>query len=59
MALLLVLGWPENGWGSRFLRVVGALCLVTAAVSLAWYLPSRGVECRRDPSSSACLPAAP
>ncbi|MDW8804977.1 hypothetical protein P1P68_09300 [Streptomyces scabiei] len=59
MALLLVLGWSENGWGSLVWRVVCALCMVAAAASLAWHLASRGVECRRDPSSSACVPVVP
>ncbi|MFF5361843.1 hypothetical protein ACFY4I_20995 [Streptomyces scabiei] len=40
MALMLVLGWSENGWGSLVLRVVGALCMVAAVTSLAWHLAS-------------------
>ncbi|MDX3545650.1 hypothetical protein PV729_24855 [Streptomyces europaeiscabiei] len=56
IALLLVLGWSENGWGNRILRVLGAFCLVATAVSLAWYLPSRNIECRQNPTSSACVP---
>ncbi|MFM9588189.1 hypothetical protein ACKI1J_01635 [Streptomyces scabiei] len=59
MALMLVLGWSENGWGSLVLRVVCALCMVAAVTSLAWHLASRGGECRRDPSSSACVPVVP
>jgi hypothetical protein len=40
MALLLVLGRPENGWGNLVLRVVCALCMVAGAASLAWHLAS-------------------
>jgi hypothetical protein len=50
MALLLVLGWSENGWGGLVLRIVCALCMVAAVTSLAWYLASR--EVRTAPGGS-------
>jgi hypothetical protein len=58
-SFFIVENWPSNGWGKRVLTVCGALCVIATTVWLSWTMTSRSVDCRNDPSSSACAPTVP